>query len=590
MRIYNGWRSAGRGCKPVCVSSEEQDMTKVPSDHGRLARTPLRELGGQARSRYAGSSDAHAEGPGALGALKQLHNQAMMEFQQAIVDAEVGLTRYTDLYDYAPVGYFTLDRNGSMREVNLTGASLLGLPRAQLVGSRFGSFVTSEFKAIFDAFLAKVFDSDTKQVCEIALVTPCKSPFFLRVEANANASSRICRVVVEDITEHRKRDENLRLAASVLNTVGDGVIVASLAHQVISVNPAFTTITGYEACEVVGQNLRDLFRGPQQPDYYQVLWDILGSTGSWQGEVWNRHKDGNLYVEWFALRLVHDERGKQSHYVGVFSDITERKLAEKLLLETNDALEVKVQERTADLVRANALLKSEITERMRAEDALLRSRDMLRQLAIYQERIKEEERKRIAWEIHDDLGQNLLVMRIDASMLHARTATSHPRLHAKVGATLEHIDITMKSLKAIINDLRPAVLDLGLVSAIEWHVQQFERRSGIVCDLEMVDERQTKELEDERTTALFRILQESLANVSRHARASRVQIALRRDANSISIRISDNGTGITPEDQRKTGSFGLLGMRERINAMGGQFVIERKPDGGTKIVASLPIA
>ena len=526
---------------------------------------------------------------GGLEALKQMHNQAMMEFQQALVDAEAGLTRYTDLYDYAPVGYFTLDRNGSMREVNLTGANLLGLPRAQLVGSRFGSFVTSEFKGTFDSFLARVFDSDTRHSCEISLVTPGRLPFFLRIEANANASSRICRVVVEDITEHRKRDENLRLAAAILNTVDDGVIITGLDHLVISVNPAFTTITGYHADEVIGKNLPDLFRGPQQPEYYNTLWDVLAGSGSWQGEMWNRHKDGTLYVEWFSLRLVRDEKGNQSHYVGVISDITERKLAEKLLLEANDALDIKVQERTADLVRANALLKSEIAERMRAENALLQSRDLLRQLAIHQDRIKEEERKRIAWEIHDDLGQNLLVMRIDASMLHARTLGSHPRLNARVAATLEHIDVTMKSLKAIINDLRPAVLDLGLVSAVEWHVQQFQRRTGIECDLRLVDERQTAKLEDEKTTALFRILQESLANVSRHAKASHVQIVLRTDAEAIAIQIADNGTGFTADDQKKSGSFGLLGMRERINALNGQFAIERKPDGGTRVVASIPV-
>src|SRR5690606_17258009 len=118
-------------------------------------------------------------------------------------------------------------------------------------------------------------------------------------------------------------------------------------------------------------------------------------------------------------------------------------------------------------------------------DELRRSKQLLQELATHQEAIKEEERKRIAREIHDELGQNLLALRIDASMLHARTGGLHPRLHEKAQHALEQIDTTIKSVRTIINDLRPPVLDLGLLAAIEWQVKEFVRRNGIACKLKV---------------------------------------------------------------------------------------------------------
>lgn len=177
-----------------------------------------------------------------------------------------------------------------------------------------------------------------------------------------------------------------------------------------------------------------------------------------------------------------------------------------------------------DLQQQRQLDLEHINERKQAEEALRQSQEELRQLASYQERIKEDERKRIAREIHDELGQNLLALRIDIAMLHARTGNTHPKLNKKVHAVLEHIDSTMKAMRAIINNLRPTVLDLGLNAAIEWQVKEFQRRTGIACELVMPEAEVV--VDDNRATALFRILQESLNNVFRHARATRAKIEL----------------------------------------------------------------
>ncbi|HJV82251.1 response regulator [Noviherbaspirillum sp.] len=255
---------------------------------------------------------------------------------------------------------------------------------------------------------------------------------------------------------------------------------------------------------------------------------------------------------------------------------------------------LQLKRQTLELERLNATLQEQrkqdllhINERKQAEEALRQSQEELRQLASYQERIKEDERKRIAREIHDELGQNLLALRIDIAMLHARTGSTHPKLNQKVHAVLDHIDTTMKAMRAIINNLRPTVLDLGLSAAIEWQVKEFQRRTGITCELVMPD----KELmvDDNRATALFRILQESLNNVFRHARASKATIELHAQDKRLIMTVTDNGVGIFPGCRRKANSFGLVGIKERVSALGGEFVLDTAQDKGTSIKISIPL-
>ena len=221
--------------------------------------------------------------------------------------------------------------------------------------------------------------------------------------------------------------------------------------------------------------------------------------------------------------------------------------------------------------------------------ALQESRQLLRQLASHQEKIKEEERKRIAREIHDELGQNLLALRIDASLLHERTLKSHPRLNKKVKMALDHIDTTIKSVRAIINDLRPLVLDLGLQAAIEWQVEQFQRLSGIPCQLAVESAEFDHGLDEYTATALFRILQESLTNILRHSRASAVKVVLSRSGAQLSMVVSDNGVGFVPSTRRKQ-SFGLQGIEERLRMLEGSIKIDSTPGRGTRLAVSVPVA
>ncbi len=238
----------------------------------------------------------------------------------------------------------------------------------------------------------------------------------------------------------------------------------------------------------------------------------------------------------------------------------------------------------------NRLLRGtimDVTERKHNVEALKRSQELLRDLTAHQDRIKEDERKRIAREIHDELGQTLLALRLDVSMLDTRTATTHPKINDRVRSVLHHIDATVKTVRTIINNLRPSVLDLGLTAAVEWQVDEFRRRSAISCDLVMDASEYT--LSDARATTLFRILQESLTNVIRHANATHVRVELYEDGSNLVMKISDNGIGLDPKDRNKAESFGLVGIEERVLALDGEFRIDSAASHGTTLMIFIPL-
>ena len=245
---------------------------------------------------------------------------------------------------------------------------------------------------------------------------------------------------------------------------------------------------------------------------------------------------------------------------------------------------------TLTTARINALqLARDMTKELRESQAKLQqSHESLRRLAAHAENIKESERKRIAREIHDDLGQNLLALRIDADMLASRTRERHPRLHERVRATLQQIDAIIKSVRQIINDLRPNVLDLGLNAAVDWQISEFRRLTGIRCQL--LENEHDVDISDHCATALFRILQESLSNITRHAHADQVRVELNVDGGQICMKVCDNGVGLVRDGVGKPGSFGLVGIEERVHLLGGTFNISSNGGTGTCISVTVPFA
>ncbi|MES3025861.1 MAG: sensor histidine kinase [Pseudomonadota bacterium] len=233
-------------------------------------------------------------------------------------------------------------------------------------------------------------------------------------------------------------------------------------------------------------------------------------------------------------------------------------------------------------------LLREQAARVLAERAQADTHAMLCTLVAQQEKVRELERNRIGRDIHDDLGQSLLALKIELSMLHVSTNGAHPVINDKLGRMIASLGMTIKSLRAIINDLRPAALDAGLQSAVERQLDEFSRINGIRCELNAGEHAFDGGGDDTVDTIVFRILQESLSNVVRHAHATEVKIALHRCDEHLTMRVQDNGVGMPCK--RASHGCGLLGMQDRVKAIGGEFEIDSKPGAGTVLSLTIPLA
>ena len=222
------------------------------------------------------------------------------------------------------------------------------------------------------------------------------------------------------------------------------------------------------------------------------------------------------------------------------------------------------------------------------QEASMRSRARLAELTEHIEQGKEQERARIAREIHDDLGGNLTAIKMALAMLSARLPDDQPALLEKANYLDDLVDRTIEAVHRISLDLRPTMLDLGIVAALEWQAREFEKQMGIACIFRC----QEKEivLEDDHATALFRIFQEALTNIAKHAHATRVTVQLRPQRAHLTLTICDNGHGIKPSDRFKPQSFGLHSMSERAKVFGGTLALSSAPGGGTMLTIKTRLA
>jgi PAS domain S-box-containing protein len=248
---------------------------------------------------------------------------------------------------------------------------------------------------------------------------------------------------------------------------------------------------------------------------------------------------------------------------------------------------------SGEVVERFSTISIDITERKQTGEALRASQEQMRALAGRLQAVREEERTQIAREIHDELGGALTGLKIDVSLL-TRAAlkienetTVREFLLDGMDSMTKSIDTTMHTVRRIAMELRPGVLDdLGLVAALEWQLIDFEKRTGIRC--EFFPPMEDISLDDDLSTALFRIFQESLTNVARHSGATEVRVRLCADADSSTLEVEDNGKGIEKEKTLSSKSLGLLGMRERVQMFGGRITVMGTPGIGTKVTVEIP--
>jgi len=357
--------------------------------------------------------------------------------------------------------------------------------------------------------------------------------------------------------EHVQQDAKRRENEAAFAAMAEGAMITDAGGDILWVNDAFCRIYGYTRDEVIGRNPRILKSGRHDQAFYRRLWETLAREGHWRGEVWNRRKDGEIFPEELSIQALRGPEGEAMRYISIFSDITERKRNEEML--------------------------------QRHQQRLEESEARLRELAAFLQTVREEERTRIARELHDELGQALTALRLDLGWLRGKSAPLGSQAAERVAAALGVVEQTIVSLRRISEDLRPAMLDsLGLAAALENHVAQFVQRTGIACDLRM--NREEFEVDGTLSTAVFRIVQEALTNVARHAGAARVAVCIDQsdddEESGIRLVVEDDGHGFDVANRTKR--FGLLGMRERVAMLGGSLEIDSRPERGTRVEAWLP--
>jgi len=267
-------------------------------------------------------------------------------------------------------------------------------------------------------------------------------------------------------------------------------------------------------------------------------------------------------------------------------------LGEETAIETlkKGATDYVLKERLVRLVPSvqRALREAkERTGRRRAQEQLRRSHKQLRTLSDYLQYVREEEQIRIAREVHDELGQSLTGLKLQLTWLASRLPKRSKPLHEKARSMAAHIDETIQAVRRIATELRPGVLDTaGLLAALEWQANAFQTQTGIVCEVKA----QMKETlwDQDLNTAFFRIFQEALTNIIRHAKATKVEVRLAEAGGQVVLEVMDNGRGISEAEIHNTKSIGLLGIRERAALLGGTVRIKGGRGKGTTLTARIP--
>jgi PAS domain S-box-containing protein len=363
----------------------------------------------------------------------------------------------------------------------------------------------------------------------------------------------------------------------LLESAGEGIYGIDLTGRCIFINRAGAELLGYTPDEMLGRQMHYLIHhshgdgAPMAVDTCRIFRSFREGCGvRVDSEVlWRR--DGSSFAAEYASYPIR-EGGEVVGAVVTFSDITERKRTEVALQAAREDLERRVVERTRELSATHRELRE-------AHDGLLR-------LSAHLTSVREEERAHIAREIHDDLGASLTAMQLELNWLRQRLA-GEPELLAHIDGAREIGATAMEALRRILNDLRPGVLDhLGLWAALESLLEETESRGGLGCTLSCPPAVERCRLGREAEIAVYRIVQEVLTNIQRHAAAGRVWLEASAEGRDLVITIRDDGRGMqVPE---RPSSFGLLGMHERARAIGGMLGIHSRPGAGTQVSLRLP--
>jgi PAS domain S-box-containing protein len=356
-------------------------------------------------------------------------------------------------------------------------------------------------------------------------------------------------LVFRDVAEMRKQQIATAEQAALLELTQDSVFVIDLEGRVQFWSRGAEAMLGYTKTEAAGKIAHEMLCTEFPQSFSEITAELM-RIGHWEGDLIKTAQDGRRVVVAGRWALQWGKRGEPPRVLVINSDITERK---------------------------------------RGEESLVLQREQLRALAERLQWVREEDRKSVARDLHDQIGQILTAIKMDMSWMSRRLPQSEGEVLARLKESIQLINDGVKAVRTICSGLRPGVLDdLGLAAAIEWQASEFTSRNGVLCQVSVppVD----LHLDGDRATATFRIFQECLTNVIRHAQAKTVRVALCEENENIVLVVEDDGIGFSePNLSDSLGSLGLLGMKERAQFCGGEVRISSSPGNGTTVTVRVPV-
>ena len=390
--------------------------------------------------------------------------------------------------------------------------------------------------------------------------------------------------------EEALRESEQRFHA-ILRQATAGIVRKDAEGKLMFVNQAFCNMLGYTESELLGKTIWQLTHNDDIGENKRLYDRMMVEGIPFKLEKRLMRHDGSILWVDVSVSPIMDATGKPESAVAVEVDITGRKQAEEALHDLNIQLESRVQNRTVKLQEANQSLLNEIAERQKAEEALHESGKRLQILSQRLVEVQEEERRAIARELHDSVGQSLSALNINLVILDNQISNSaNEQIRTRLNDSMQLTAETISLVRDVMSDLRPSVLDdYGLEAALQSYLDQFKSRYAIKVMFEKPDQ-PLRRLGSSIEMTFLRIAQEALLNIARHAHADQVNLSLEPDGNAVRLIVQDNGSGIEswPEANRP-GSHGLTIMRERADAVGGNLRVLSIPGKGTKVEVSIPI-
>ncbi|ULA58299.1 MAG: Putative Hybrid sensor histidine kinase [Nitrospira sp.] len=469
--------------------------------------------------------------------------------------------RFRRIMENSPALIFIKDVEGRYLQTNRQFETIFRLTPSEIVGKTDLDVFPPEQAAAFRANDCRVLEAGTPMEFEEVAIHDDGPHTSLVVKFPLLDAQGRCYAlcgIATDITDRKRAEEERQKLAKdrllLLESTGEGIYGLDRQGRCTFINSAASRMLGYSPEELLGQ------------DMHERIHHFL--------------RDGAAYLRprCHIHETLVDGKGRK-----IDDEVYWRKDGTSFPVEYSSFPVIE-----QDLVTGAVVVFLDITDRKRAEQQLTASHDQLRKLTARLESVREEERILIAREIHDELGQALTGVKLELSLLRDQLPDVSPTVHTRLESSSGLVDATIQSVRRIATDLRPIVLDqLGLIPAIEWQTQEFQSRTGIQCRLDIY--LRSAPLSQTASTAMFRIFQEVLTNVVRHAKASVVQITLQEQAGGLVLEVHDNGRGITDAELADAQSLGLVGMRERALLLGGNITFAGNTGSGTTVRVRIPL-